>query len=73
MSMMNQEIEMTSAVDRLLGCETEIHLKSGEVLDGVPMEMSFASSDSPHLMFEESHGDYRWLDVEEIQMIRLAA
>jgi len=66
-------VYVTPTVDELLGCETEIRLKCGQILDGMPIEMSYASDDSVHVMFEASHGDYLWLDVSEIASIRRAA
>jgi hypothetical protein len=66
-------IDVTPTIDGLLGYETEIRLKDGEILDGVPLEVSYAYNDSPHLIFEESHGDYVWVDVKDIASIRRAA
>jgi hypothetical protein len=60
-------------IENLLGCETEIELRDGELLEGSPMELSFARQGSPQLAFEEIHGDYRWLDIDEIQSVRRAA
>lgn len=59
-------------VDRRLGRETEFRMSDGEIVRGAPMETSFAFG-STHVIVEEEHGDYRWLDVAEVVSIREAA
>lgn len=54
----------------LLGQESEIKLLDGEVLVGVPMEITYPRTTSAHLMFEAAHGEYLCLDLKEIGSIR---
>ncbi len=55
---------------RLLGQESEIKLRDGEVLVGVPMEITYPRTTKAHLMFEAAHGEYLCLDINEIGSIR---
>lgn len=54
----------------LLGQETEIELRDGEVLQGVPMEITYPRATSAHLLFEAAHGEYLCLDLNEISSVR---
>jgi hypothetical protein len=54
----------------LLGQETEIELRDGEVLQGVPMEITYPRATSAHLLFEAAHGEYLCLDLNEIRSVR---
>jgi hypothetical protein len=55
---------------RLLGQESEIELRDGEVLHGVPMEITYPRATSAHLLFEAAHGEYLCLDLNEISSVR---
>src|SRR5262245_18616083 len=54
----------------LLGQESEIELRDGEILQGVPMEITYPRATSAHLMFEAAHGEYLCLDLNEIRSVR---
>ncbi|MFL5328254.1 MAG: hypothetical protein ACJ8C4_05015 [Gemmataceae bacterium] len=73
MAMEHLGTRMIPLIENLLGCEAKIELRDGELLEGTPMELSFARHGTPQLAFEECHGDYRWLDLDDIQTVRRAA
>lgn len=54
----------------LFGQESEIELLDGEVLQGVPMEITFPRAVKAHLLFEAAHGEYLCLDLNEIGSVR---
>jgi hypothetical protein len=53
-----------------LGQETEIELRDGEVLHGVPMEITYPQNSAAHLLFEAAHGEYLCLDLNDIGAVR---
>lgn len=59
-----------SKLAALLGQEAEIELCDGELLHGVPMEITYPRNTAAHLMFEAAHGEYLCLDLKEISTVR---